>query len=85
MENTEKEYHEKGPREADPGNFKENDLRTPPDKNVSETDPLRATESDHGRYVSQKPDTENLDQIDFQIDEGTKQLHYKNSGKESDE
>ncbi len=82
MESTEKNYSRDGMREGDPGSINSNDFnRKTPDKNVSETDPLRAEESDHGRYVSQKPDTENLDQHISQIDEGTKKMLDDESAK----
>lgn len=61
-------------REGDPGSIHPDDMRDTPDKNVKEIDELRINESGYGRYSSQKPDTENLDQQDFQIDEETRKM-----------
>ncbi len=82
MESEEKNYSRHGMGEGDPGSVNPNEInRTPPDKNISETEKLRAEESDEGRYVSQKPDTENLDQHISQIDEGTKKMLDDESAK----
>ena len=68
-------------KEGDPGSVHPDDLRDTPDKNVSEIEKLRAKESESGHYSSQKPDTENLDQQDFQIDAGTKKILNNNDDK----
>ena len=74
MESTEKHYSKHGMGEGDPGSMNPNEHREAPDKNVREIDALRVEESEAGHYSSRKPDTENLDQMDFQVDEGTKAM-----------